>query len=207
MKVIEKPVPKVRGQGRPRDQELEQKVYQSVIEIYLVSGWAGLTLEAVARRAKVGKAAIYLRWKDKDELILHVLSQAVLVLPKIDTGSFSGDLLELAQQIFEFYLTPQGRMAFNTLIEGEKKLKLHESYQARVVKPALERVSLILRQARKRSELKCEVDETLVIDTLSGAILAFVLNTGLAQEARLRQGFELYRRQLVELLLTGIQTA
>jgi AcrR family transcriptional regulator len=56
-------------------------------------GYGRLSIEAVARRAGVGKTAIYRRWSNKLEMVLEIVSEvAGRAVPLPDTGSFSGDL-------------------------------------------------------------------------------------------------------------------
>ena len=56
-------------------------------------GYGRLSIEAVARRAGVGKTAIYRRWSNKLEMVLEIVSDvAGRSVPMPDTGSFEGDL-------------------------------------------------------------------------------------------------------------------
>jgi AcrR family transcriptional regulator len=56
-------------------------------------GYGRLSIEAVARRAGVGKTAIYRRWSNKLEMVLEIVSDvAGRSVPLPDTGSLSGDL-------------------------------------------------------------------------------------------------------------------
>jgi AcrR family transcriptional regulator len=56
-------------------------------------GYGRLSIEAVARRAGVGKTAIYRRWSNKLEMVLEIVSAvAGRSVPLPDTGSLRGDL-------------------------------------------------------------------------------------------------------------------
>jgi AcrR family transcriptional regulator len=57
------------------------------------AGYGRLSIEAVARRAGVGKTAIYRRWNNKLEMVLEIVSDvAGRAVPLPDTGSLAGDL-------------------------------------------------------------------------------------------------------------------
>lgn len=59
-------------------------------------GYGRMSIEAVARRAGVGKTAIYRRWNSKLQMVIDVVSTAaVKVMPVPDTGSLRGDIREL----------------------------------------------------------------------------------------------------------------
>ena len=66
--------PERRGPGgRPRDTDVEPRSYEAVLELFSQHGWAGLSLDAVASHAGIGKSAIYLRWKNKRDLLLEAV--------------------------------------------------------------------------------------------------------------------------------------
>lgn len=57
-------------------------------------GYGKVSLEAVARRAGTGKAAIYRRWASKEAMTIDLVVQASVAAADIpDTGSLRGDVL------------------------------------------------------------------------------------------------------------------
>jgi AcrR family transcriptional regulator len=62
-----------RGPGRPRHADVEPRSYEAVLELFGQHGWDGLTLDAVATHAGIGKSSIYLRWKTKRDLLLDAV--------------------------------------------------------------------------------------------------------------------------------------
>ena len=63
--------------GRPRDPDVDRRVAQAAVAQFGEAGWQGFSVEAVARRAGVGKASIYLRWPTKSELLLDALKSSL----------------------------------------------------------------------------------------------------------------------------------
>jgi AcrR family transcriptional regulator len=105
-----------------------------VIEVLGRSGYAGLTMDAVAMAAGVGKATIYRRWSSKAELLLSVMDVAgapVLQVP--DTGKLREDLVTVLTEVVELFNGPSGR-AIRSLLgaviddpvlqEGSRRLPL-----------------------------------------------------------------------------------
>src|SRR5690606_33038272 len=82
--VTEAPAP--RRRGRPRDADLEDRVFDAVLEVYSETSWRGFTLDAVGRRARVGRAALYRRWSSKDDLLVQALEARSPLPVPIDTG-------------------------------------------------------------------------------------------------------------------------
>ena len=97
-----------RRRGRPRDANLEGRVLEAAVEEYAERGWAGLTMDGVARRAKVGKSTLYLRWPDKETLLAAAAEVFAAPIEPSDTGSLRGDIEAMVRQLRAFYADPRG---------------------------------------------------------------------------------------------------
>ena len=80
---------------RRRGAELEDAILLAVWEELTAVGYAGLSMEGVAERARTGKQVLYRRWHNRAELVLaavrHRLTSLADDLP--DTGELRGDVL------------------------------------------------------------------------------------------------------------------
>jgi AcrR family transcriptional regulator len=86
-----------RTRQRRRGEELEAALLEAAWQELVAAGYARLTMESVAARAKTGVAVLYRRWPNKDELVLaainHYGSTRPVDIP--DTGSLRGDMIAL----------------------------------------------------------------------------------------------------------------
>ncbi|MET0425141.1 MAG: TetR/AcrR family transcriptional regulator [Actinoplanes sp.] len=88
-----------RRPGRKPDPARDGEILDAALQVLAEVGYAGMTMSAVAARAKAGKGTFYRRWPSKAELVLDAVghmkrSQADLDhLP--DTGALRGDILAL----------------------------------------------------------------------------------------------------------------
>jgi AcrR family transcriptional regulator len=82
--------------GRPRDPALEVAILNATQDLLIEHGFTATTVEAVARAAGTGKAAVYRRWPSKIDLVVAAVQalQSPPVVP--DTGTLRGDLLACA---------------------------------------------------------------------------------------------------------------
>lgn len=71
------------------------------------TGYAALTMEAAARRAGVGKAALYRRWPSKLPMVAGLLSKVGVLLAEIpDAGSLHGDVRAFLTQTMRLLRRP-----------------------------------------------------------------------------------------------------
>lgn len=107
---------------RRRGAELEDALLTAAWEELAEVGFAKLTMESVADRAKTGIAVLYRRWTDKSDLVLNAIRHySSTHKPDIpDTGNLRDDLVALLTNI------NAARMEFATLI-GATFAGLHDS--------------------------------------------------------------------------------
>ncbi|MDT3396791.1 TetR/AcrR family transcriptional regulator [Streptomyces sp. B1866] len=88
---------------RPRmTPEREAEVLAGVVEVLREVGYESLTMDAVAARARCGKATLYRQWQGKPQLVAAALhAHRPARAGEIDTGSLRGDFVTLVTRIAE----------------------------------------------------------------------------------------------------------
>ncbi|WP_245679123.1 TetR/AcrR family transcriptional regulator [Actinomadura hibisca] len=88
---------------------MEQAILQAAAEELRESGYAGMTMDKVARRAATNKNTIYRRWPHRAALgVAAYRHLAKTKTPVPDTGTLRGDALELLRQANKTWSSPQG---------------------------------------------------------------------------------------------------
>ncbi|MFN3539569.1 MAG: TetR/AcrR family transcriptional regulator [Rhodococcus sp. (in: high G+C Gram-positive bacteria)] len=164
-----------RGPGRPRDADMEDRVYTAVLEVYWETSWRGFTFDAVARRAKVGRAALYRRWADKEELLVQALEARSPLSTPIDTGSVRGDLVELAEQLAVGYGELSGLVSLRVTLDARVNPDLLSHLTDTLNQSRLVTARRIVRRAVARGELPEGTSTTLLLELVTGAVLARAL--------------------------------
>jgi AcrR family transcriptional regulator len=94
---------------RRRGAELDAAILAATLDELAEVGYAKLTMERVAERAKTGKASVYRRWPSRMELVMDAVYHA---MPDPDsppdTGSLRGDLLALLRHNARLLAGPAG---------------------------------------------------------------------------------------------------
>ncbi|PTE13017.1 TetR/AcrR family transcriptional regulator [Pseudogemmobacter blasticus] len=143
--------------GARRNPETETAVLDAAAAIIAEEGFARLTIEAVARRARSGKATIYRWWPGRGHLLLALYTRAKSTLSTPDTGSLRGDLeLYLAGMIRQWQ-GDEGTAGLGTLF----RLLIAEAQTDETVRAAMQaeresrwlHIDRIVTQARDRGEL------------------------------------------------------
>ncbi len=135
-------------------------------------GYGRLSIEAVARRAGVGKTAVYRRWSNKLEMVLEIVSGvAERSVPMPDTGSFATDL-QLTMFIVSKAL--QHRIASqiipDLMAEAARNPKIAETLNKALRTHQTALSEKIVGQAIERGELPKGTDPELAVDLMLGPL-------------------------------------
>jgi AcrR family transcriptional regulator len=143
-------------------------------------GYGALSLEAVARRAGVGKAALYRRWPSKLAMVSDLLEK-VGVEPTTppDTGSFYGDIRALLGSVRRMLRHPLVRRILPDLhAEMLRSPELAAAIRGRVQKSRRDRGTTIFQRAIERGDVPADIDFELANDVIGSMIYWRLIVTG-----------------------------
>jgi AcrR family transcriptional regulator len=86
--------------GRPRNPELDDAAISAAIQLVVEDGYPALTMERIAVRASVSRAALYRRWPNKVELVVDAIESLVKAQGTLpDTGRLRDDFVEFLRTL------------------------------------------------------------------------------------------------------------
>jgi AcrR family transcriptional regulator len=181
-------------------------VLATTLEVYGEVGWAGLTMDIVARRARVGKAALYRRWPTKEKLIVAALASRVPAESVLDTGSLRGDLLTIANEILARYTTAgaDGLVRVRAMVEAKTYPELFGPAVDHLTRAETQIGRDIILRAIDRGELRRGTSPALVLDAVAGTIMHHALMTPHDKMAALAEVSAQYAEVVVDFVLSAV---
>ncbi|MBD2867247.1 TetR/AcrR family transcriptional regulator [Paenibacillus arenilitoris] len=165
--------------GRPRNLETQQSILSASYDLLLENGFAAVTVEKIADRAKVSKATIYKWWPNKGAVVMDgFLSATTARLPVPDSGSVYEDILIHATNLTRFLTSREGIIITEIIGEGQLDKALAEEYRARFFRPRRLEARQLIQRGVERGELKSGLDIGICTDLLYGPIFYRLLVTG-----------------------------
>ncbi len=161
--------------ARPRDSRVDEAILTATRELLAESGYAGLTMDAVAERAQIGKAAIYRRHATKQEMVFAAAVHGADLPAPPDTGTLLGDLTALVQEIVDHMTNPAAAAALPGLmgdIAGSPELAAR--FEDTMVTRQKLAIGELLDRAVTRGELTVVPDVALVHALVSGPVFAVI---------------------------------
>lgn len=148
--------------GRARDPEVNEAILAATMDLLAEIGYARLTMDQVAVRARVGKASAYLRWPNKVALVAEAIQHRAAVVPDVpDTGSLREDMRTFLRALLRSKSAAQRALA---AVTGEiaSNPELAKAWRQGVAGRLLARVRELVQRAVARGELPASSDVELL---------------------------------------------
>lgn len=162
---------------RRRGAHLEEAILEAAWEELVAVGYAHLTVDRVAARARTSKAVLYRRWPNLPSLVLATLRHhgPILSGPVPDTGSLRGDVLTLLSQMSERFAARGPEFMYGFLPEYYRDDELFSYLQAHTSQVGTDVMMTILEHAAARGEVQLDTIPpyvaTLPIDLMRHEVL------------------------------------
>jgi AcrR family transcriptional regulator len=153
--------------GRKRDLTRDAEILDATLEVLAETGYDGLTIDAVAARAKAGKATVYRRWDSKADLVIDAVGcmkntgLAEDELP--DTGTLRGDLVAMIRPHSIADAKKKLLVMAGVVSMMSKHPELTDAMHEVLVAPRQRANRILLERAIARGEIRADVD----IETVS----------------------------------------
>ncbi|MFE9835097.1 TetR/AcrR family transcriptional regulator [Streptomyces sp. NPDC005551] len=153
-------------------EDVTEAIRSAVFGELAAVGYARMSIEGIARRAGVGKTAVYRRWRSKLHLVLDLVSAvAVQGLPAPDTGTLEGDLRLLYEVASRALRHPvAGQIIPDLQAEAARNPDIAEAMQKALREGQQGVASGIVAAAVARGEIREDADEDLALDLMSGPL-------------------------------------
>ncbi len=171
--------PSRRPPGRPRSAGADAAIVEAALRLLASEGYTGMTVDAVAAEAGVGKATIYLRYRGKEDLATAALAH----LRETGEAPVSDDPRADLVGLMRLMRVNAERHSVMTLVgtcltEEQRTPELLRLFRERSLVPRRRAVGAILERARDAGLLDPGVRLDAVVDLLMGAFHARYLAGG-----------------------------
>ncbi len=160
-----------RKPGRPRSAAARDNILSAAIALLERGGVAAVTMEAIAKQAKVGKPTIYRYWQNAHEVMMTALMEAQPELPPRDgQGTILSQLNQHLRATIAIFATPRGRNAAMLIAAADSQTEVSKAFRHHVVLKSRADGKALLDQAKSVGELPETFDTETAADALYGPV-------------------------------------
>ncbi|MFJ7202762.1 TetR/AcrR family transcriptional regulator [Streptomyces sp. NPDC098789] len=153
-------------------EDVTEAIRAAVVEELAAVGFARMSIEGIARRAGVGKTAVYRRWRSKLHLVLDLVAAfAVDGLPVPATGSLYGDVRALLEVMSHVLRHPVASAVIpDLLVEAARNPEIAAAVRGALLDGQRRLAEGIVSEAVSRGELAEGADPERALDLAIGPL-------------------------------------
>ncbi|HEY4008078.1 MAG TPA: TetR/AcrR family transcriptional regulator [Pseudonocardia sp.] len=140
---------------RRRGDALIVAIFEATLAELAEVGYAELTMERVASRARASKGSLYRRWSSRAELVVDALEHERPHHREVpDTGNIRQDLLSFLGSLMSMHDSPSGEATHGLMAEVIRHPELMREVRLRFIDPTIAQVLDRLRRGVVRGEVR-----------------------------------------------------
>jgi AcrR family transcriptional regulator len=161
----------VAARGRPRHPDTDRAILQTAFRLLVETGYAGLSIEAVAAAAGVAKTTLYRRYPTKRDLVIAALENATSFVTPIEAADTRAALAAFVRQAISAMVeTGAIRVLGSLLVEDAREPDLLEVFRRRLLDPRRAMFETIIERGVERGDVRPDVNPLIVTEMIAGAI-------------------------------------
>jgi AcrR family transcriptional regulator len=157
--------------GRRRNAAARDAILDATFDLLRTRGAVGLTIDAIAEAAGVGRQTIYRWWPSKGAVAAEAMARGARAIASArDTGSFPDDLVQFLIDSFVGLEDPGLRRALRQLISAAQADEHVAEVLADFTAQRRAALRMLLERGRAHGDLPADADLDLLVDVAYGVL-------------------------------------
>lgn len=173
--------------GRPRSEKSRAAILRATNSLLLHTSVQELSIEAIAKKAKVGKTTIYRWWPNKTAVVMEALSNQPGMKEPLPAAANNAEALRLQlQKLIRLLHSKNGGTIAQLFCEAQADEESQRIFENSFLGPLMDAIEYSIEQGKQTGEFREKVDPKLALDLLCGPIFFRLM----AHPANFDQEFE-----------------
>jgi AcrR family transcriptional regulator len=161
---------------RPRSEAVRRAVLAAAIELLESRDHAQLTMEGIARRARVSKQTVYRWWASPADVLMEALNdRARAQVVESDTGSLARDLRAFVASTVRGLREGSAPLVATLMAKAQLDEEFGKTFGREFLARRRKALRTLFERAQKRGELAAGADLDLLVDIAFGTVWYRVL--------------------------------
>ncbi|MGH1399587.1 MAG: TetR/AcrR family transcriptional regulator [Alphaproteobacteria bacterium] len=159
------------NKGRPRSEKARKNILKATNTLLLHTSVQELSIESVAKKAKVGKTTIYRWWNSKTALVMDALiSQPGLAAPLPTPKNNAEAIAMQLEKLIRMLDSKNGETIAQLFSEAQAGEEQRAIFNNNLLSPLVDALAFSLEQGIKEKEFRSSLDIKTAVDMLCGPI-------------------------------------
>jgi AcrR family transcriptional regulator len=163
--------------GRPRSEKSRKAILDATRKLLTHMPLSELSIEAIAKKAKVGKTTIYRWWPNKASVAMEAFLEQPGVHNIMPTTSTSSEAVQKQLESLIRQLRGQnGRIIAGIIAESQSSNEVLDLLYEKFLKERIEPLYVQIEEGKKNGEFRPTIDTDIALDMLVGPLFLRVLS-------------------------------
>ena len=160
-----------RKKGRPRSEKSRNAILNATNKLLLQTSVQELSIEAIAKKAKVGKTTIYRWWPNKTAVVMDALSnQPGMQTPLPTASSHREAILMQLEKLIRLVDSKNGETIAQLFSEAQASEVSLKIFKNNLLEPLMDAIEYSIIEGQKNGEFREDIDKDMAADMLCGPI-------------------------------------
>lgn len=157
--------------GRPRSEKSKKAILDSTNKLLLHKSVQELSIEAIAKKARVGKTTIYRWWPNKTAVVMDALinqpgMQTSMPTPANDTEAVQMQLEKLIRLLHSH----NGQTIAQLFSEAQGSEESQKIFENNFLAPLIDAIEFSIQEGQQKGVFRKDLDKKTAVDMLCGPI-------------------------------------
>lgn len=157
--------------GRPRSESSRKAILNATNKLLLQTSVQELSIESIAKKAKVGKTTIYRWWPNKTAVVMDALaSQPGMQTPLPTASSHTEAIVMQLDKLIRLLDSNNGQTIAQLFSEAQSDEQSLKIFKDNLLEPLMDAIKYSLEEGKRIGEFNSDMDEQTTVDMLCGPI-------------------------------------
>ena len=158
--------------GRPRSETSKKSILNAVNRLLLLTSVKDLSIEAIAKKAGVGKTTIYRWWPNKVAVVLDALLYQLGNTPALPTSATKAEAITNQLERFMRLLKGKnGKILIEVMAEAQANEETLTLFYENFMLQHEETLANLIEDGKENGEFRKEISTALAVDMIYGSIV------------------------------------
>lgn len=157
--------------GRPRSEKSRKAILNATNKLLLQTSVQELSIESIAKKAKVGKTTIYRWWPNKTAVVMDALaSQPGVQTPLPTAGSHREAIVMQLDKLIRLVDSNNGQTIAQLFSEAQASEVSLGIFKDNLLEPLMDAIRYSIEEGQRNGEFRTDLSGALAVDMLCGPI-------------------------------------
>lgn len=163
---------KAKAPGRPRSESSRTAILDATRRLMIHTSVRDLSIEAIAKKAEVGKTTIYRWWPNKVAVVIEAFAEQ-LDMHMLIAGNESArdNLVRQVERLVRQLRGKNGRIIADLLAEAQSDSKVLEQFNQFYMQARRDAIGQVIVQGQRQGEFNANIPAEIAVDMVLGPIV------------------------------------